>query len=861
MNWISLKRLAALIMALALAMPCMALSEGGEPSPADRVDPPVGEIEAFALGDGDLQISALSPEEAVSEAIEGENIRFINEDDDDYDDDDDNRDDFDYDYDYDYNYEDEDEDEDEDSHEPEELTVYISKNTKVTCNLDDTLAIYVEGYSVVSWSSSSKSRATVEFDGECAYVTTHKEGQVTLTAKLSNKKKLKVTLKIEDPYKPTDVEFTQDQYVFKVGDTYELLSDVVLSPSYARTEYKWSSSNTNVAKVSSDGTLTARKAGKATINVRTKNGKTARMKVKVLANEVEDLFRKPVKNDLSLIGNGWTLFPYSLEEKSDGRLECELHFLNGTDESSRYIRNLDLALAVGSADNIVAEWVFDSIKVSCSRRKYKKIKVTFPPEAVQDSSVFFPEYGAAGIFFCIGDDEPVLQGKEALHEYVPTLIGRNIPVEEIYLNTEEATLKKGNTLTLKTKVLPTDASNRKLIWSSSDNTVASVSSSGKVTARGEGIAIITAEAADGSGASAECEITVPGDQILVKKIEITGSETLAVGDTSVIFVFVEPENATNPDVVVSSSNPSVAKVEENNIITALKKGTAIITARAMDGSGKSASYVVKVDMERPEPPKVTDITAHSIALKWNAVASAKSYTIAYGPSDEYDYPYEGCKELKTTKTSCTLTGLLANTEYTFCLIAEGSSISPSSNVNTAKTLSEAKAKTAVALNKSSAKLDINKWIRLTATVTPAAAASKGVRWSSSKPEVASVSSKGIVLGISVGKATITATAADGSGAKASCTITVNPDATAVSAITLNKSSMLLKPKASGTLKATVTPASATNKKVLWRTSNKAVAVVDENGVVTAKAKGRATITAEAADGSGAKAECLIIVNP
>lgn len=165
--------------------------------------------------------------------------------------------------------------------------------------------------------------------------------------------------------------------------------------------------------------------------------------------------------------------------------------------------------------------------------------------------------------------------------------------------------------------------------------------------------------------------------------------------------------------------------------------------------------------------------------------------------------------------------------------------------------------TSITLNETSKTLNSGGSFTLTATVAPDNATNKAVTWSSNSTGIATVSESGVVTGVAPGTATITATAADGSGVTATCTVTVKQP---VTSITLNKTSATINNGASTTLTATVAPNNATDKTVTWSTSNAAYATVDNNGVVTGKARGTAVITATANDGSGVKATCNITVN-
>lgn len=137
--------------------------------------------------------------------------------------------------------------------------------------------------------------------------------------------------------------------------------------------------------------------------------------------------------------------------------------------------------------------------------------------------------------------------------------------------------------------------------------------------------------------------------------------------------------------------------------------------------------------------------------------------------------------------------------------------------------------------------------------------SKQVTFKSSKPKVATVTAKGQVKAKKAGKTNIIITSKANKKKKVVIKVTVGTPAGKVS---LNTASASLAQGASTTLKASVTPKKASNKKVVWSSSNKSVATVNSKGVVKAVKAGTAKITATAADGSGKKASCTVTVtNP
>lgn len=167
--------------------------------------------------------------------------------------------------------------------------------------------------------------------------------------------------------------------------------------------------------------------------------------------------------------------------------------------------------------------------------------------------------------------------------------------------------------------------------------------------------------------------------------------------------------------------------------------------------------------------------------------------------------------------------------------------------------------TSVTLTPETLSIEEGKTAELTATISPANATTQQHSWASENGKIAKAYGKTLntakVTAIGVGKTTITYTIG---GKEASCEVTVTPRTISVKSITLNKPQLSLVKGATETLTATVLPTTATDKTVIWESSDTAVATV-ENGVVTAVAAGNATITAKAGEKT---ATCVVTVtNP
>ena len=156
------------------------------------------------------------------------------------------------------------------------------------------------------------------------------------------------------------------------------------------------------------------------------------------------------------------------------------------------------------------------------------------------------------------------------------------------LDQTELTINKGATAQLNLSVTPENFTDT-VTWKSTDEKVATISDSGEVKAVGAGTATIKVVVGD---ISATCQVTVlqPVTGIRLNK----SSLTMDALDTFQMTASVYPDSANDKRITWSSSDPAIASVDENGLVTALKKGTATITAAAMDGSGVKSTCKVTV---------------------------------------------------------------------------------------------------------------------------------------------------------------------------------------------------------------------------------------------------------------------------
>jgi len=184
------------------------------------------------------------------------------------------------------------------------------------------------------------------------------------------------------------------------------------------------------------------------------------------------------------------------------------------------------------------------------------------------------------------------------------LLNRPVDVTGVTITQDNQTLVVGDTVQLAATVAPSDATNKDVTWSSDDEDIATVSSSGVVTAVAVGEATITVTTEDGEKIDS-ITVTVNSATIAVTGVTIAEEDqTILVGDTLQLTETVAPSDASNKNVTWTSDDEDVATVSSSGLVSAVAEGTATITVTTVDG-GKTDSITITVN---PAPIAVTGVT-------------------------------------------------------------------------------------------------------------------------------------------------------------------------------------------------------------------------------------------------------------
>lgn len=414
-----------------------------------------------------------------------------------------------------------------------------------------------------------------------------------------------------------------------------------------------------------------------------------------------------------------------------------------------------------------------------------------------------------------------------------------VAVSGVSLNRTSASVLVGERLTLTATVNPSNATDKTVVWSTSNGSVATVYD-GVVTANGAGSATITATA---GGKSASCAVTVsstvPATGITLDRT----SATMNIGENITLIATVLPANAADKTVTWTSTSPTVATVE-NGVVSSLAAGNT--TIRAESAGGHVAECAVTVTSSYVSTSKVT-LSASTLDLRVGEVfglsskiapVNATNKTVTWTSDDEsvIEVSADGNVSARGVgKANVTVT------------TADGKS-----DICTVTVTLNGESATDLSLNTNLLHLNANGTYTLRATMNNGLLAASGVTWTSSDESVATVLN-GKVTAVGAGRATVTATVADKS---ADCAVFVSSAYILAEDVTVDRDSLSLTPGTVFALTATVTPSDATNAALIWESSDSTVATV-ENGVVVAISEGTAEITARSAD--GAYAVCAVTV--
>ena len=542
-----------------------------------------------------------------------------------------------------------------------------------------------------------------------------KADQNTSTSSNETKESISDVL-TESAVETQKISFAQTEYELYLGSRLNLKAELI-DTTKNKTVLVWSTSDDTIAKVTTAGYISPVAAGDVEISCWHKDDEKTR------ATTILHIFI-PVKS-VSLSTKTLSLIVGASKEAGTGHLETTIL------PDDAHIRSVT--------------WSSSNEKVA----------------TVDDMGVVYAQ-GPGQCQIRATSNEPTKQKK-----FANCTITVSQAVTEVTLP-DEVTIAINKVATIMPTILPKTAKNKKLEWASEDESIAIVTAQGGIKGISNGSTLIYARTTDGSNLEAKCKVTVVVPVLALKSV-IPSINVPVHKQSEPISLLVSPENASIQTVTWTSSDESIATVNEDGEVTGIKGGTVTITAtsdeKPITGNPKSVS--IKVTIVEP---------VSKIALE------KKEYRIAKGSTQKLvaDVLPESASIKKVTWNSSNpdivsvnqtgyLTAKKVGTATITCEATDGSDACASCDVTvyqrvTGLTLSTTQR---VLITKGKTK-------NLSATVFPKDATNKKLKWSSSNTYVASVGDYGTLTANHVGECVITVSTTDGSNISKKFNICVEP---------------------------------------------------------------------------------------
>ena len=313
--------------------------------------------------------------------------------------------------------------------------------------------------------------------------------------------------------------------------------------------------------------------------------------------------------------------------------------------------------------------------------------------------------------------------------------------------------------------MPENATNRNIVWKLVSGDAISLSNIGVIQAKKVGEALVRAEAADGSGITAECKVVVKPR--LVQSISLNATQKeLIVGDAFSLTATAMPENATNRNIVWKLVSGDAIALSADGVIQAKKVGEALVRAEAADGSGVSAECRVVVK------PRMVQAISLNATQKVLVVGDSFTLTATAMPENATNRNIVW-KLVSGDAISLSNTGVIQAKKVGEALVraeaADGSDITAECKVVVKPRLVQA-----ISLKLEKDTVAVGEHFTVTADVLPKNATNRTLLWSVSDPLLLKHLGAGSFEALKTGSATITAQARDGSKQEASCRIEIVP---------------------------------------------------------------------------------------
>ena len=591
---------------------------------------------------------------------------------------------------------------------------------------------------------------------------------------------------IDKPNAIKEIELNKYNVSLSVGES-EVLT-YTINPSNGKWyNVSWNSSNTEVVKVDNKGKLTAVGVGNSVVSLNI-DGKKVTCKVNVRDIDIKSITLNKSNFELN-VGESVTL-KYTINPE----------------------RNLEDIVSWSSSNNKIAKVDSDG-------------KVTGVNE---------------------GEALITIKSKNGVSSSSKVKV-KKIPVSSIKYNKKNTSLSISGSEVLTYTIFPFNATDKSVVFKSSDNNIVTVDNKGKIIGIKEGEAIITIETLDGLNKDS-INVSVNKNVVNVNSLSLLPKNaTLYVGENEYLVALVKPSYATNQNIKYESSNSNIVSVDSNGRIIAHKVGEVNIKATSLDDNYTAKSIIKVIDVPVNNISIIQENEniplGSSIQLLTNIEPTNAKTTLKWSSNNIAVATVDDNGRVSTHQAgTATITVKTNNNKSATCHII----------VSTVKIKSISFAKNEINVCMDSSEI-------ISPIIKPNNASNKNLSYFSNDSKIASVNSSGKVIGINEGSTIIKVKSVDGSDKTSFIKVNVIP--VPISKIILNKSTIILNKNKTFKINTSITPSNASNKTLEYNSNNSNIAIVDEDGLVTAREFGTTIISVKSIDGSGKVAYLKVVVVP
>lgn len=460
-----------------------------------------------------------------------------------------------------------------------------------------------------TWTSSNPEIVTVDN----GYITGIKEGKALITVKLEE-----FDVEIVDTMEvlvgnADDSENEEDTINIALNETHQIKSNQ--GDKYIITDY-------TLANITDSGLIEPLKEGSTTINIISLDGKTKKISLNITKESIIALNTSSIKivkeEEYQLKSNHSNSIEWYSNNIKVATVEDGL--VKGINDGEAIItvvdknNNIDkVKVTVKGSGVLVKSISLEKEELTLETGKTYQIKPTILPTNATNKSV---TYETTDTRVATVNDKGLISAKSSgiciITAYASNnktasikliVLSNNITLDSLDVSPSSITIAKGENYQLTTILTPSNATDKKVVWTSKDNGIVSVNN-GLITGNKIGTTYIEATS---SGITSKVEVIVENkrsDIVEISSLDLVESNaTMKIGTKKTLEVTYLPTNATNKSFIWTSSDSNVAKVSSTGIISALRKGSAIITCKSSNGKKDT----VTINVINNPTANITDI--------------------------------------------------------------------------------------------------------------------------------------------------------------------------------------------------------------------------------------------------------------